>query len=378
MLSSNRLSHAVRILFVLIGSSMSLNQPSNAQEIPELGAKLTDKQVAAFAKLALDGMDREYPNKPSNVMVGPESVLSPKAMHPAFYGCFDWHSSVHGHWMLIRLLKEYPGNSVEAEIRRKLSDHLTKEKLQVEADYYNEKENKSFERMYGWAWTLRLAAELHNWDDADGKVWRENFRPLENKIVELTKGYLPRLSFPIRTGQHPDIGFALGQILDYARLVGEIELEGLILKRAKDYYLADKEYPFEYEPSGEDFFSSGLNEADLMRRVLSQEEFIKWFEAYFPNVNQDDFGGLLQPVEVPDVTDGKLVHLAGLDLSRGWTLQGIASALPEDSQMRKRLEASAKAHAKLGYRYVFSGHYEGEHWLATFAIYLHTRVGTAD
>lgn len=378
MLSSNRLSHAVRILLVLIGLSMSLNQPSNAQEIPELGAKLTDKQVAAFAKLALDGMDREYPNKPSNVMVGPESVLSPKAMHPAFYGCFDWHSSVHGHWMLIRLLKEYPGSSVEAEIRNKLSDHLTKENLQVEADYYNEKENKSFERMYGWAWTLRLAAELHNWDDADGKVWRENFRPLENKIVELTKGYLPRLSFPIRTGQHPDVGFALGQILDYARLVGDTELEGLILKRAKDYYLADKKYPFEYEPSGEDFFSSGLNEADLMRRVLPQEEFINWFEAYFPNVNQDDFGRLLQPVEVPDVTDGKLVHLAGLDLSRGWTLQGIASALPKDSQMRKRLEASAKAHAQLGYRYVFSGHYEGEHWLATFAIYLHTRVGTAD
>ena len=344
-------------------------------EVPELGDRLSDPQVVRFARLALDGMHQQYPNKPSNVMVSDKSVQSPQEMHPAFYGCFDWHSSVHGHWMLVKLLREFPNVSIAAEIRKKLSISLTAENIRKEASYFQEKHNRSFERMYGWAWLLRLVAELDQWDDKQGQQWRSNLRPLEDAIVEKTMEYLPKLSFPIRTGVHPDTGFALGQTLDYARVVGNQKLERLIEQRCRDYYLSDKQYPENYEPSGEDFFSSGLNEADLMRRVLPRDKFSKWLTQFLPNLSSGN-SNLFQPVEVSDVTDGKIVHLAGLDLSRGWCFRGIASALPESDSRVKDLKNAAAKHAQAGYKYVFSGHYEGEHWLATFAIYLHTGVGT--
>lgn len=343
-------------------------------ELPKLGEPLTKAQVTEFANLAIKNIHTEFPNKPSNVMEGPEHVQSPKEMHPSFYGCFDWHSSVHGHWMLIRLLKLYPDNPVNQKVRAKLAENLTAEKLQAEADHFSQKHNKSFERMYGWAWYFRLVEELHTWDDKQGKEWRENLRPLEDVLVQRVKDYLPLLSYPIRTGVHPDTGFALGQTLDYARTIENAELVKLIEKRARDYYLNDTDYPTRYEPSGQDFFSSCLNEADLMRRVLSAEEFSKWFDRYLPTLATGAGGNLLVPVEVSDVTDGKIVHLAGLDLSRGWCMDGIANALPKGDSRRMLLEKSAVQHAAMGYKYVFSGHYEGEHWLATFAVYLHTRV----
>ena len=347
-----------------------------AQEVklPKLGDKLTDAQVSQFAKLALKGVHQEYPNKPSNVMADSSNVQSPQEMHPAFYGCFDWHSSLHGHWMLIRILRLHPECSIASEIRSALQKNLTKENLDKEAAYFAEKHNRSFERMYGWAWLLRLVVELEEWDDEQGDQWRESLRPLEEIIVDRTLNYLPRLSYPIRTGVHPDSGFALGQALDYARVVSNKKLEELIVKRSRDYYLADKNYPEAYEPSGEDFFSSGLNEADLMRRILPQEEFSKWLDSFLPGFG-DGQSNLFNPAEVSDVTDGKIVHLAGLDLSRGWCFQGIASALPKSDKRIAFLKKAADDHAAAGYKYVFSGHYEGEHWLATFAIYLHTEVG---
>ena len=336
--------------------------------LPQFGSKLSTEQVTAFAELALKNIDIEYPNKPSNVMAGPESVLSPKAMHPAFYGCFDWHSSVHGHWMLLRLLKLYPNHDIGPRIRSALDSHLTRENLEAETAYFAAKHNKSFERMYGWAWAFRLVAELHDWDDPQAREWRENMRPLESLLVERTMDYLPLLSFPIRTGVHPDTGFALSLTLDYARTVKHEPLEALIIQRAQDYYSQDQRYPFAYEPSGQDFFSSGLNEADLMWRVLSPTRYAQWLTAFLPSdprlINEQ-----LRPVEVSDVTDGKIVHLAGLDLSRAWCLQGIADALPKGDPRQDRLRHLAAEHAKIGFGYVFSGHYEGEHWLATFAIY---------
>lgn len=344
-----------------------------AQDLPKLGDELTDEQVSLFAELALKNIDIEFPNKPSNVMAGPESVRSPKEMHPAFYGCFDWHSSIHGHWMLVRLLKLYPKCTVGDRIRASLNEHLTAENLAAETKYFRQKHNKSFERMYGWAWAFRLAAELHTWDDADGRRWRENLRPLEDLLVERTEAYLPLLTYPIRTGVHPDTGFALAQTLDYARTVGNTSLEELIVNRSRHYYLGDREYPFRYEPSGQDFFSSGLNEADLMRRVLPADEYAKWLTGFLGKL--DDKRAFLTPVDVSDVTDGKIVHLAGLDLSRAWCMQGIASALPEGDPRVEVLMQSARDHARVGFGYVFSGHYEGEHWLATFAIYTLTRVG---
>ena len=339
------------------------------QELPKLGDSLTDKQVTLFAELALKNIDIEYPNKPSNVMAGPESVQSPKAMHPAFYGCFDWHSSIHGHWMLVRLLKLHPDCSVKGKVRAALNSHLTAENLKKETEYFAKKHNRSFERMYGWAWAFRLAAELDGWDDEDGRKWAASLKPLEELLIKRTMDYLPKLAYPIRTGVHPDSGFALGQTLDYARKVGNRKLEDLIVKRSRDYYMNDRDYPFRYEPSGQDFFSSGWNEADLMRRVLTPAEFAKWLDGFMGDIST------VKPVEVSDVTDGKIVHLAGLDLSRAWCMQGIASALPKDDPRVSVLNESAAAHAKMGFGYVFSGHYEGEHWLATFAIYTLTRVG---
>lgn len=343
--------------------------------LPKLGDKLTDDQVVSFAKLALKNIHTEYPNKPSNVVWDDESVRTPKEMHPAFFGCFDWHSSVHGHWMLIRLLKDYPGNSMDQEIREKLRQNLGKANLDAELSYFQEKQHKTFERTYGWAWYLRMADELEGWDDPDGKLWRENVRGLEELLVQRTIDYLPKLTFPIRTGTHPDTGFALGQILDYSRKMKNTQLEELIVKRSRDYYLKDLDYPTRYEPSGQDFFSSCLNEADLMRRVLTAEEFGKWFDEFLPTLVDGDGGNLLVPVEVSDVTDGYIVHLAGLNLNRGWCMQGIASVLGEADPRAALLKKSAAEHAQMGYKYVFSGHYEGDHWLATFAIYLQAELG---
>jgi hypothetical protein len=360
------------------GASMETRQQDDeitTPNVPKIGERMSDAQVVAFAELALKGMSQEFPNKPSNVMNGPDSVLSPKQMHPAFYGCFDWHSSVHGHWMLVRLLKLYPDCSVADEIRKKLDTHLTADNLKAEVAYFQEKHNRSFERMYGWGWLLRLAAELHQWDDQQGKVWRENIRPLENEIVSLTMEYLPKLTWPIRTGVHADSAFALGQTIDYARIVSNKELEQLVLNKAQQFYLRDTNYPAEYEPSGEDFFSPGLNEADTMRRILNREEFSKWFNDFLPDIKKSDAGNLMTPVSVSDVTDGKLVHLAGLNLSRAWTLNGIAHALGQSDPNSEILRKAAQRHAEKGFEYVFSGHYEGEHWLATFAVYTLTEVG---
>lgn len=342
------------------------------------GSRLSDAQVSAFANLALRGMFQEFPNKPGNVVAGPEDVLSPRAMHPAFYGCFDWHSSVHGHWMLVRLLKLYPDSSLAPKIRESLAKNLTAENLAAEAAYFEPKHNRSFERTYGWAWLLRLAAELHTWDDPDGKRFAANLRPLEDRIVELSKDFLPLLTWPIRTGQHPDTGFALAQFLDYARTVGDTELETLVVERSRHFYEGDTDYPVRYEPSGFDFFSSGLNEADLMWRVLDEDAYSKWLDGFFPTLSSGSLGNLLTPERVSDVTDGKLVHLAGLDLVRAWTFQGIANALPADDPRVPVLRRSIRDHCRVGLEYVQSGDYAGEHWLASFAVYLLTEVGRPD
>ena len=348
---------------------------TTSQSMPDYHSRMTDAQVAAFAQLAMDGIVREWPNKPGQVYVGPESARTPREMHPVFYGSFDWHSAVHGHWLLVRLLKEYPDCSISGEIRSVLNQQLEATALLKEAAYFDEKQNGGFERMYGWAWLLRLATELHDWDDADGKKWARGLRPLEDRIVQGVEGYLPRLDYPIRTGTHPDTAFALSFELDYARAKGNTSLEHLLVKKAREFYLKDTDYPSRYEPSGEDFFSSGLNEADLMRRVLPQEEFAIWLEGFLPGLSHGELSNLGIPVEVSDPTDGRLVHLAGLDLSRAWTLVGVAYALPESDSRRQLLLDSASAHTKVGMDYVFSGFYEGDHWLASFAVYLVTGSG---
>lgn len=338
---------------------------------------LTESQAEAFATLALACIDRPYPYKPGHVLTGPESVRQPRDYHPVFYGCFDWHSAVHGHWMLLRLLRRFPAHPMAGEIRRTLDQSLTAEAIQVEAVYFDDPNRKSFERPYGWAWLLRLAAELQTWQDPDGRRWADNLAPLEMVIVERLEGYLPKLDWPIRTGVHPNTAFALAQALDYAREVGNRPLEDLLVERSLVYYGDDRRCPADYEPSGEDFFSPCLLEADLMRRVLSSEDYGRWFDDFLPGLAKGQLGQLATPATVSDPSDPKIVHLDGLNLVRAWTLYGCASALPDTDPRRRVLLEAAGRHAEAGLARVTSGYYEGEHWLASFAVYLTTSRGHA-
>lgn len=336
---------------------------------------LNAARAEEFARLALAGIDREYPNKPGDVLAEPVDVRAPRAVHPAFFGCFDWHSAVHAHWLLVRLLRLYPEFESAAETRSRLGAHLTAANLAAEAASFDRRENRSFERPYGWAWLLRLALELRSWDDPDARAWAANLAPLERRAVSLFREYLPKLTYPIRSGVHPDTAFALAQVLDYARTVKDGDLEALAVEKARSWFLEDRDYPAAYEPSGEDFFSPGLNEADLMRRVLPAAEFSLWFERFSPGWREVPPRAWAEPARVSDLADPKITHLVGLNLSRSWALEGIASALPEDDPRRASLRKAAEAHAREGLRCVSSGHYEGEHWLATFAVFLLTRAG---
>ena len=348
-----------------------------AEAMPNFDQPLTDAQAAVFSRLALDCIVTEYPNKPMQVMVGDESALTPRQLHPVFYGCFDWHSAVHGHWLLVRLLKLHPGHPEAQRTRAALAGKFSAEELVAEAEYFDAKHNRSFERMYGWAWLLRLAVELRTFDDPDAQAWAERLAPLEQRIVALTLDYLPRLDWPVRTGVHPNTAFALGQALDFARAAGNGDLEELLIEKSLAYFSADRQYPVNYEPSGEDFFSAALAEADLMRRVLPSAAYSDWLDGFFPGLRQGDLGRLLEPATVSDVTDGKIVHLAGLNLHRAWTMRSVAWALPADDLRAQVLLESASDHLAAGLDYVFSGHYEGEHWLATFAVYGLTGVDAA-
>ena len=331
---------------------------------------LTRVQASAFARLAVKGLNKEYPNKPEHVMAGPSDVAAPKALHPAFFGCYDWHSSVHGHWMLVRLLRLFPDLPERTEIRAILSVHFTAENLKAEADYFLRKESKSFERPYGWAWLLKLAEELHDWDDPDARVWSKNFQPLANMIVARYLDFFPKQTYPIRTGVHPNTAFGLAFAHDYARAVGDKRLLALVQERARAYFSADSSIPAAWEPGGADFFSPSLIEADLMRRVLSPAEFRIWFEKFLPSAARSEPVALFAPATVTDRTDPQLVHLDGLNLSRAWCMMSIAVALPRGDAARAALAASAAHHAESALAHVASGDYAGEHWLASFAVYL--------
>lgn len=337
------------------------------------GKEFDEAEAGRYVHLALGGVDREFPNKPGHVWRSEADNRSPQQLHPVFYGHFDWHSSVHGHWTLVRLLKRYPEADWAQEVRAVLEGRFTRASLQAEADYLEA--HKSFERMYGWAWTLRLVLELRTWDDEQGGRWARSFAPLEKIVVGHAKAYLPKLEWPIRCGFHPESAFPLAQFYDYAEGVGDDDFLALVIAKAKQYYEGDRDYPVSYEPSGNDFFSPGLNEADLMRRVLARDEFSEWLQQFFPKLRNGSLGNLLTPVTVPDLDDGHFVHLVGLNLTRAWTMRSLAEVLPEKDPRRRILLEAAAGHARKGLAQVWSGSYEGEHWLGSFAVYLETGVG---
>jgi len=334
------------------------------------GGELEPATADRFAKLALACIDREYPNKPEQVLEGPADVKAPRDFHPAFYGCYDWHSSVHGHWMLARLIQTNP-EMPSADIRARLDAHFTADAIAAEARYLDTPGARTFERPYGWAWTLRLAADLEGSKDPQERAWRERVKPLENAVVARFQDYLPKLTRPVRSGIHPNTAFALAQAIDYARATRRADLEKIFQSRASFYFGADRACPLAYEPSGEDFFSPCLAEADLMRRVLAPKEYGKWLKRFLPQLSAHK-AFPLTPVSAADPTDPRLVHLDGLNLSRAWMLRGIAQGLTASDGRRAVLLRSAAAHETAGLSRVGSGDYAGEHWLASFAVYLLT------
>ncbi len=361
-----------RFYFLFLFCSLCCNA-LNAQQIKSRDGfmlKLSEEQAIKFSGLALKNIHREYPNKPGNVLESPMDILSPKQLYPAFHGCYDWHSSVHAHWMLVRILKEFPYLKEAGEIRKALAKNITKENLLTETAFFMKPESKSFERPYGWSWFLKLTAELYSWDDPLGKELVQHLKPLEKLIVKRYLDYFPKQTYPIRSGVHSNTAFGLTYALDYSRQMKNIELEQLITKRAKEYYLQDEMIPAKWEPDGADFFSPSLMEADLMRRILVQKEFSNWLDKFYPNLLKSEPASLLSPAIVSDRSDPQIVHLDGLNLSRAWCMKNIGHSLSEDDPRRIIFLESATKHAMASLGHISSGDYAGEHWLASFAINL--------
>ncbi len=362
---------------LLLGFAACGDAPEEAPVVtaPILPEARPDVVEDRFARLALSCIHQEYPNKISHVMTSDADAGTPRELTPAFYGCFDWHSSVHGHWLLVRLLRMDPDTPFRDGIVAALGQSFTAEKIAAEVAYYLGPDRKSFERPYGIAWFLQLVAELHESDDEVLQGWRETLRPLETEIVARTRAWLPNLVYPIRLGTHNQSAFAFGLMLDYARIVGDVEFEAALVEKTLAFHLGDTNCPLAYEPSGEDFLSPCLMEADLMRRVLGEGEFAVWLALFMPSIPLDGSGDWLAPGVVKDAADGKLVHLDGVNLSRAWALQGIAAGLPENDSRRAALAAAAARHQETGVAAVSDEHYSGSHWLGSFATYLVTRRG---
>jgi len=363
------MSKIIQLICIVTGLTLAAGK---GVALPSDQVSFTQSQASHFAALALKCVQKEFPNKLDHVNNDAEDVRSPRAMHPAFYGCFDWHSTVHGHWMLVHLLKLFPSMPEAPAIRVALGQNLSDKNIAGEVAYLKQANRASFERTYGWAWLLKLAEELHGWNDEDGKRWSANLQPLAAALVEKYLAFLPKQNYPIRTGVHPNTAFGLAFALDYARGSGDKKLEALIVERSRTYFGKDVNYPAAWEPGGEDFFSPALMEADLMRRVMPKAEFAIWFHRFLPGLARNQPAALLRSAIVTDRTDPKLVHLDGLNLSRAWCMRSIAGALPQTDPARRILARSAAAHAEAALPYVTSGNYEGEHWLASFAVYMLT------
>jgi hypothetical protein len=363
----------ITVLFLsACGDSADRNVSEATEPLPDARPGVVEDR---FARLALSCVHQEYPNKISHVLGSDEDAGTPRQLTPAFYGCFDWHSSVHGHWLLVRLLKRDPETPFREAITSALSKSFTTENIAAELSYYLNPNRKSFERPYGVAWFLQLVAELHESDEVALQEWRQVLAPLEIEIVSRIKAWLPNLAYPIRLGTHNQSAFAFGLMLDYARTVADTELEQAIVSKSLLFHENDRKCPLAYEPSGEDFLSPCLMEADLMRRVFSERDFAVWLSEFLPIVPVDGSGDWLDPGVVMDATDGKLVHLDGVNLSRAWALEGIAAGLPATDPRRSALLASATLHRETGIAAVSDEHYSGSHWLGSFATYLVTKRG---
>jgi len=343
-----------------------------AEEAP---ARFDVAAAERFARLALACVDKEYPNKISHLLTSDADVAPPRKLTPAFYGCYDWHSSVHGHWLLVRLAKSFPKAAFAKPAREALRKSLTAENLKQEAVYLRGEGRASFERPYGMAWLLQLIVELAEWDDPQAREMLANLAPVEDAVRDRLKTWLPKLSHPVRIGEHNQSALALGLLLDYARAMKNDEFEKLLAAKTREFFLRDKDCALNYEPSGEDFLSPCLGEADAMRRVLPSPEFARWLQDFLPRIPTAEKADWLPVTVSPDPSDPKLAHLDGLNLSRAWMLEGILSGLPAEDKRRAALSAAAATHRRAGLAAVTGAHYEGGHWLGSFAVYLVSQRG---
>ncbi|PWG79501.1 DUF2891 domain-containing protein [Pararcticibacter amylolyticus] len=325
---------------------------------------LTREGASHLAALPLKCMQQEFPYKTGITFSDTSLLGKPRSYHPAFYGCYDWHSSVHGHWMLIRLLKLYPGLPEAALIREKLTQNLSADNINQEVQIFRSKENKGFERTYGWAWLLQLQNELLTWNDPFAKQLANNMKPLAQQLSVMYQEYLPKMAYPVRVGEHSNLAFGLRLAWDYAETTNDNGLKNVIKETALRFYKNDANAPLAWEPGGSDFLSPSLEEADLMWRILSPAEYQTWVVKFLPSLFTPHIA--LAPGQVKDRSDGKLVHLDGLNLSRAWDLYGIAKHAKKNKTALINL---ANTHLKAALQHVASGDYMGEHWLASFAVY---------
>lgn len=345
-----------------------------AARAPQAAATIDERTAGRFAALALACVQKEYPNKITHVLNSADDVKAPHQLTPAFYGCYDWHSSVHGHWLLARLVRAFPKAPFASDAVGALKANLNPVRIAGEVAYLNATGRESFERPYGLAWLLQLSAELREIQTPDAAALSSALKPLEAAVVARLMAWLPKLAHPIREGEHPQTAFAFGLILDYARGT-DPALEAMVVARVREFHLNDRDCPIHYEPSGQDFLSPCIAEADVMRRVLPPAEFAAWLTTFLPRLPTTNSSAWLPIGVVTDKTDGKLAHLDGLNLSRAWMLEGIASGLPDADPRRRALLAAADTHAASGLAAVTGEHYAGGHWLGSFATYLTTRRG---
>lgn len=326
--------------------------------------EFTVKEANNLAELPLNCINTQYPNKLGQTLENKDAIGEPQELHPAFYGCFDWHSSVHAHWSMVSLLKQFPDLKKAETIREKLKESLSAENIQGEIDYFKREQSDSFERTYGWAWLLKLAEEIETWNDPLADELGKNLAPLTDLIVKKYIEFLPKLNYPIRVGEHNNTAFGLSFAYDYANAVEHTELKELISERAKDFYLSDNNCPLTWEPGGFDFLSPCLEEVSIMSRVLPKNAFEMWLEDFLPQLKSEDFD--VEVGEVSDRTDGKLVHLDGLNFSRAWVFYGLINQYPEKFSHLKEI---ADRHVAYSFPNLIGDSYEGGHWLGTFAIY---------
>jgi hypothetical protein len=324
--------------------------------------RLTADLAAKFAAIALGHVTREYPNKLDHVLTGEADALGPKALHPIFYGSFDWHSCVHGYWLLATLLRREPSIPQAGQIRALFDDSFTPAKVAAEVAYLGRPSARGFERPYGWGWLLKLQAELM----AHDAPWAAIHRPHADVFTARFREFLPKAYYPIRTGVHSSTAFALALAQDYAAAAGDTALTALFEEKARAWYLADRDAQA-WEPSGDEFLSATLMEAECMRRLLPAGEFAPWLARFLPRAAQRQPATLFTPAVVTDRSDGKIAHLDGLNFSRAWCWREIAATFPVRHPLAAVAEAAAREHLAASLPHV-AGDYMGEHWLASFAL----------